>query len=226
MPLTRFRSAIALFLLLTSLLSLGRGQDITTVSMAFNFAHACVNHCLDPGWVLGNLAGALGCAGPVANDCYCGTNSKAASIATSWVNSCAVASCSSGDLSDDSSAMKSAYGSYCQAAGFTQPGMTDWYNPATATTSSPAAPSTGSSAASSASPASSPTVGNSVSTTTSVTVVTHTTTSQPNAGSTNSVSLGKWCLLLGFYAIVGGLLQVHLPSTPCPLAPSRLVKGI
>lgn len=46
---------------------------------------------------------------------------------------CASSRCAAGDYSRDLSSIESFYGSYCLAAGFTQPGATEWYTPADAT---------------------------------------------------------------------------------------------
>jgi hypothetical protein len=188
----------------------GASADITTVSLAYSYPHDCVNKCLTtsafvvPAIWMGE---AQGCGLPMVNDCYCRTDSHAASVATSFVSDCVSQSCAAGDRSDDLSAMKSIYASYCMGAGFTQPGMTDWYNPATATTSQ-----TSSSSASPGSNAGNTVVG-STSTTTEVTLVTQTTTGQPssNAGTTSpGVLLGKLYLLLGPAFLAMGLLQVGL----------------
>lgn len=200
---------------LTGLLFPGvRAQSpFSSVSISVNWPHSCASYCIDTyGLETGNdIGGALGCAAPYANDCYCATSSKAASIATSFFPSCASRVCDSGDLADDLSVMEEIYASYCMNNGFTQPGMTNWYNPATATTEAT------SSTASTASLA--------PGTTTKVSYVTQTTTSPPGANSAGTTlpGLGKCLLLLVFslvgpFVLAGRLLQVL--SSPCSLQSS------
>ncbi|KAK4234364.1 hypothetical protein C8A03DRAFT_37863 [Achaetomium macrosporum] len=138
-----------------------------------DWPHSCVPHCLGRWPVLyDNIGAALRCGDPFYNDCYCATAAASASRATSFLESCASASCNGGDLTVDLSAMQSKYASYCMVNGFTQPGATNWYNPAATTTrASPAPGSTGA-----AGPAS---------TTTQVTVVTQTTTPGSSGGSSS-----------------------------------------
>jgi hypothetical protein len=177
------------------LLTISPVLSIETVSITSFYPanqHQCVTDCIYAD-ILTNIADALHCATPYANDCFCNTGSASASVATSWLSDCASSYCSAGDLSDDLTSMQSIYASYCIAAGFTQPGATDWYNPArqTATTM--------------ASPAQTAALG-ATATTTQVTVVTQTAPS--TGGSAVTQPQGKFLLLLAMVMVPLALLQV------------------
>lgn len=94
--------------------------------------HTCVSKCLYY-TVLSDMGKALGCDTPYDNNCYCATAAQSASAAGEHMERCASSMCGAGDLKLDLSTMQSIYGSYCMAAGYTQPGATRWYNPAEAT---------------------------------------------------------------------------------------------
>lgn len=147
--------------------SLAAAQTVS-INNDLNVGHGCVSNCLIYTYYVGDDIGdALKCGTPYDNDYYCATASASASVATSWLDNCASVSCAAGDLTRDLSTMQSIYASYCQNAGFTQPGATAWYNPSTATsTTSEAATAEPSRTATSGPPQ----------TTTQLTVVTQTTT--------------------------------------------------
>ena len=188
-----------LWYLLCFLLHLQTLLGIETVSQfGVDWPHTCVQYCLGKWPSLGsNIGEALQCGTPFYNDCYCATATASATKATSFLEACASSSCAAGDLTLDLSAMQSKYASYCMQNGFTQPGATNWYNPATATRS-PAPSNT---------PAAGPT-----STATKLTVVTQTTSSGFNGGA-SAQPRGKCLLPLTVMAIF--LLQVLL-SVPYP----------
>ncbi|KAH8586502.1 hypothetical protein B0O99DRAFT_644374 [Bisporella sp. PMI_857] len=129
--------ALLALTLLTTLITYVLAQ-IESVSIGRTYPHTCVNDCVyEPNWgFVGAIEDALGCAKPVANNCYCATASASVSAVDSWLSSCATASCGKGDVSDDVIAMKSVYASYCLQAGFTAPVISTWYTPATTTASS------------------------------------------------------------------------------------------
>ncbi len=155
---------------------------IDTVSLTVDYQHTCVKRCLLYPGVVGqdvdDMGSIMKCATPYANACYCATASASASRASSFVSVCASSKCAGGDLSQDLSALESVYASYCMAAGFTQPGATDWYTPANGATKTDASATPGSTG-SSGPPA----------TTTQVTVVTE-TSSNSAADQTRGKYLG------------------------------------
>ena len=192
-----------LSLTLTNLIFLAASPvvSIETVSISYPSAeHACVTNCiLNTGcnFCYSDINNVLNCGSPYANDCFCATATASASLATSWIAACASSSCSVGDISDDITAMHSLYASYCIGASYTQPGATDWYNPATATL--PPAPGQTSSLGPGM-----------TSTATEVTLVTQTVSSSSLAGSVTMQPQGKLLILLAM-AQLAMLLQVPLP---------------
>ena len=104
------------------------------VSLTIRYPHSCVSKCLSYPGLLDDMGSIMKCGTPYANDCYCATPAASATRASSWVTACVSTACAAGDFSQDLSAMGSIYASYCMGAGFTQPGATNWFNPAAATT--------------------------------------------------------------------------------------------
>jgi hypothetical protein len=181
-------------LLSVVLLAVSPVLSITTVSINTLFPesqHNCVTRCIY-GNYYGDVGNALSCGSPYANDCFCNTNTASAATATSWLEACGSSSCAAGDLSDDVNSMLYLYASYCEGAGFTQPGATLYYNTATQTARPAPTPTTGAG----------PTL-----TTTQDTVVTQTTSSTGGPGA--MPSQGKFLLLLAMGHLL--LLQVPLP---------------
>ncbi|SPQ21541.1 8049aa51-6cc6-40de-a7a3-41659fb3d695 [Thermothielavioides terrestris] len=124
-----------LFRLLCLLLHVQALLALETVSeFGEDWPHTCVQNCLGR-WPIeySNVGSELKCDEPFYNDCYCATAAASASKASSFLEACASTACRGGDFTLDLSAMESIYASYCMANGFTQPGATKWYNPATAT---------------------------------------------------------------------------------------------
>ena len=172
-------------------------RSVVTVSIDSLFPpnqHSCVIGCIFQCYQI-CLPDALSCAYPVANDCFCATASASASVATSWIAACGSSRCAACDLSDDLTSMHSIYASYCLGAGYTQPGVTDWYNPTTAT----------------ANPGNTATSGP-ASTTTQQTVVTQNAPSI--GGSAATQPQGKFLLSLATVPLI--LLQVPLPAPRLP----------
>ncbi|KAM0555104.1 hypothetical protein ACHAPJ_006454 [Fusarium lateritium] len=107
-------------------------ESVTISANLDNVGHTCISKCLYY-TVLSDMGKAMGCDDPYDNNCYCATESRLASNADAFMSKCATSMCSAGDRSRDLSSMQSYYASYCMGAGFTQPGATEWYNPAEAT---------------------------------------------------------------------------------------------
>ncbi|KAJ4133439.1 hypothetical protein NW768_005024 [Fusarium equiseti] len=96
--------------------------------------HRCISKCLYYTYTYDQDVGqAMGCGAPYDNNCYCATAAASASKAADLMSKCVTSSCAAGDRARDLISMQSYYASYCMAAGFTQPGATEWYNPAEAT---------------------------------------------------------------------------------------------
>jgi hypothetical protein len=190
-----------LFTLACFLLAISPVLSLTTVSIASEIPsgqHYCIVECIYAPYIPAGIGGALGCATPYNNDCYCNTQASSVSVASSFISTCASSSCSGGDLTDDLTSIFSIYASYCMNAGFTQQGATNWYNPATTSTTI--------STTTSAKPSPTPTTGATM-TTTQVTLVTQTAAS--TSGLEVTPSQGKFLLLLAMGHLL--LLQVPLP---------------
>lgn len=183
-----------------------RAADTVTISEDLDAAgHSCISKCLYYTFIT-DMGSAMGCGLPYDNNCYCATASASASVAGGFMSKCASSLCERGDYSLDLNSMQSFYGSYCMGAGFTQPGATEWYNPAEATSESePASSSSGSSSSnddnSDAEPSKTLDSG-AAETTTQFTIVTQTT--EGGAGATKS--RGKFLLLMATVPLL--LLQV------------------
>ncbi|KAH7233261.1 hypothetical protein BKA59DRAFT_535147 [Fusarium tricinctum] len=114
---------------LTVLLALTTPVISQTVSI-FQQIPATVNQCIRPCLFRPNSPNAdigdtLECRAPYRDDCYCATDN--AKSASKHIDSCAKASCSRGDVTQDAEAMKSYYASYCMGNGYTADAMKEWY---------------------------------------------------------------------------------------------------
>lgn len=172
-----------------------------------NVVHTCVSKCLYY-TIVSDMGKAMGCDDPYDNNCYCATASASASQADAWMSKCASKTCSAGDRSRDLSSMQSIYASYCMGAGFTQPGATNWYNPAEAT-EEPQSPSGEDDDDSTNAEPSKTADSGSVETTTHLTIVTQTT----EGGAGPSKSRGKFLLLMATVPLL--LLQVLCLCLAC-----------
>ncbi|KAH7164718.1 hypothetical protein DER46DRAFT_576050 [Fusarium sp. MPI-SDFR-AT-0072] len=139
-------SRILSVLLLSLPLALSADFESVTISANLdNVGHTCISKCLYY-TLLSDMGRAMGCDDPYDNNCYCATAAASANKADGFMSKCATSLCSAGDRSRDLTSMQSYYASYCMGAGFTQPGATEWYNPAEATeepTNEPTAESSG-----------------------------------------------------------------------------------
>ncbi|EGU77879.1 hypothetical protein FOPG_14897 [Fusarium oxysporum f. sp. conglutinans race 2 54008] len=139
-------SRIFSVLLLSLPLALSADFESVTISANLdNVGHTCISKCLYY-TLLTDMGRAMGCDDPYDNNCYCATAAASANKADGFMSKCATSLCSAGDRSRDLTSMQSYYASYCMGAGFTQPGATEWYNPAEATeepTNEPTAESSG-----------------------------------------------------------------------------------
>ncbi|EXA44497.1 hypothetical protein FOVG_05912 [Fusarium oxysporum f. sp. pisi HDV247] len=137
-----------IFSVLLLFLPLALSADFESVTISANLdnvGHTCISKCLYY-TLLSDMGRAMGCDDPYDNNCYCATAAASANKADGFMSKCATSLCSAGDRSRDLTSMQSYYASYCMGAGFTQPGATEWYNPAEATeepTNEPTAESSG-----------------------------------------------------------------------------------
>lgn len=112
--------------------TLGAVEEVSISAPLDGVGHTCISKCLYY-TLISDMGSAMGCGTPYDNRCYCATEAKSASAADGWMSKCASSMCKPGDYSRDLSEMQSYYGSYCVNAGFTQPGLSNWYSPAEAT---------------------------------------------------------------------------------------------
>lgn len=194
--------------IISLLLLLGPSLAEETVTISSDIpkdGHDCISDCLYS-TLLTDLGEIMGCDLPYENACYCATATASASVADSWMSRCASSQCGRGDVTRDLTSMQSIYGSYCMAAGFTQPGATEWYNPAEVT-EEPTSASSDSEDSATEDAAPSKTADSGLSeTTTEWSVVTQTT----EGGSGATKSRGKFLLLMAAVPLL--LLQVLLSA--------------
>ena len=88
--------------------------------------HSCVRRCLYYPNIYRDMGSAMLCDAPYDNACYCATATPSASRATSWIPVCASQNCAAGDVEGDGRAMQTLYASYCAAAGYLQPFVSEW----------------------------------------------------------------------------------------------------
>lgn len=183
---------LPLFASLLLLLRPSLGAETVTISSDIpKDGHDCIGDCLYSTY-LTDMGKIMGCDLPYENACYCATQAASVSVADNWMSRCASSNCGRGDVTRDLTSMQSLYGSYCMGAGFTQPGATEWYNPAEATEEASSASSAEEdSATSDAEPSKTADSGLSE-TTTEWSVVTQTT----EGGSGATKSQGKFLLLM------------------------------
>ncbi|CAG7556008.1 unnamed protein product [Fusarium equiseti] len=128
---------VCFFSVVLTLIPLILAADFGSVSIESDLdkvGHRCISKCLYYTYTYDQDVGqAMGCGAPYDNNCYCATAAASASKAADLMSKCVTLSCSAGDRARDLASMQSYYASYCMAAGFTQPGATEWYNPAEAT---------------------------------------------------------------------------------------------
>ncbi|KAH7193689.1 uncharacterized protein B0J16DRAFT_83964 [Fusarium flagelliforme] len=128
---------VTLLSVVLTLIPLILAADFGSVSIESDLdkvGHRCISKCLYYTYTYDQDVGqAMGCGAPYENNCYCATAAASASKAAELMSKCVTSSCSAGDRTRDLISMQSYYASYCMAAGFTQPGATEWYNPAEAT---------------------------------------------------------------------------------------------
>ncbi|KAF5648130.1 uncharacterized protein FTJAE_1344 [Fusarium tjaetaba] len=179
-------------------------ESVTISANLDNVGHTCISKCLYY-TVLSDMGRAMGCDDPYDNNCYCATAAASANKADGFMSKCATSLCSAGDRSRDLTSMQSYYASYCMGAGFTQPGATEWYNPAEATEEPTNEPTAESSGGSDARPSRTANSGGDA-TSTHMTIVTQ--TAEDGASRTQ----GKFLLLMVMVPLL--LLQVLFLCVP------------
>jgi hypothetical protein len=88
----------------------------------------CIRPCLfRPNNANADLGSALNCGAPYQEKCYCATDSGKAKAVSKHIDSCAQASCSNGQESQDAETMRHYYASYCMGNGYSAEAMEEWY---------------------------------------------------------------------------------------------------
>ncbi|KAM0280113.1 hypothetical protein ACHAO9_011377 [Fusarium lateritium] len=114
---------LAVFLALTTPVT---SQTVSIFQQIPATVHQCIRPCLfRPNSPNGDIGDVLECGAPYRDDCYCATDK--AKSASKHIDSCAEASCSRGDVTQDAEDMKSYYASYCMGNGYTADMMKEWY---------------------------------------------------------------------------------------------------
>ncbi|KAL7762710.1 hypothetical protein ACKLNR_009245 [Fusarium oxysporum f. sp. zingiberi] len=84
----------------------------------------CIRPCLfRPNNANADLGSALNCGAPYQEKCYCATDSDKAKAVSKHIDSCAQASCSNGQESQDAETMRHYYASYCMENGYSAEAM-------------------------------------------------------------------------------------------------------
>lgn len=113
-------------IVLLALTTLVTSQTVSIFQQIPATVHQCIRPCLfrpnSPNVDIGDV---LECGAPYRDECYCATDK--AKSANEHIDSCAKASCSRGDATQDAEAMKSYYASYCMGNGYTADVMKEWY---------------------------------------------------------------------------------------------------
>ncbi|KAF5639670.1 hypothetical protein F52700_4052 [Fusarium sp. NRRL 52700] len=121
--------SIALLFLATQ--SLSHTVNYTTVDIFRKIpsdVDECIRPCLfRPNNANADVGSALSCGAPYQEECYCATDSDKAKAVSKHIDSCAQASCSNGQQSQDAEAMRHYYASYCMGNGYSAEAMEEWY---------------------------------------------------------------------------------------------------
>ncbi|RBA12689.1 hypothetical protein FPRO05_04139 [Fusarium proliferatum] len=115
---------IALLVLATRSLS----QTVDIFRKVPGDVEQCIRPCLfRPNNPNADVGSALNCGAPYQEKCYCATDSDKAKAVSKHIDSCAQASCSSGQESQDAETMRHYYASYCMENGYSAEAMEEWY---------------------------------------------------------------------------------------------------
>ncbi|KAF5546133.1 transmembrane SKG6 [Fusarium phyllophilum] len=88
----------------------------------------CIRPCLfRPNNPNADVGSALNCGAPYQEKCYCVTDSDEVKAVSRHIDSCAQASCSDGQESQDAETMRHYYASYCMGNGYSAEAMEEWY---------------------------------------------------------------------------------------------------
>ncbi|KAF5697752.1 hypothetical protein FMUND_15306 [Fusarium mundagurra] len=115
---------IALLVLATQSLS----QTVNIFRQIPGDDEQCIRPCLfRPNNPNADVGSALNCGAPYQEKCYCATDSDNAKAVSKHIDSCAQASCSNGQGSQDAETMRQYYASYCMGNGYSAEAMAEWY---------------------------------------------------------------------------------------------------
>ncbi|VTT72394.1 unnamed protein product [Fusarium fujikuroi] len=115
---------IALLVLATRSLS----QTVDIFRKVPSDVEQCIRPCLfRPNNPNVDVGSALNCGAPYQEKCYCATDGDNAKAVSKHIDSCAQASCSSGQESQDAETMRHYYASYCMENGYSAEALEEWY---------------------------------------------------------------------------------------------------
>ncbi|KAG7410919.1 hypothetical protein DER46DRAFT_616372 [Fusarium sp. MPI-SDFR-AT-0072] len=115
---------IALLVLATQSLS----QTVNIFRKIPSDVEQCIRPCLfRPNNANADVGSALNCGAPYQEECYCATDSDNAKAVSKHIDSCAQASCSNGQESQDAETMRHYYASYCMGNGYSADAVEEWY---------------------------------------------------------------------------------------------------
>ncbi|KAG9508306.1 hypothetical protein J7337_001870 [Fusarium musae] len=124
---------IALLVLATQ--SLSHTSNYQTVNIFHHIpsdVDQCIRPCLfRPDNANADVGSALNCGAPYRRECYCATDSDDMKAVSKHIDSCAQASCSNGQESQDAETMRHYYASYCMVHSYSE--MEEWYTGTVAT---------------------------------------------------------------------------------------------
>ncbi|KAM0350535.1 hypothetical protein ACHAPU_003017 [Fusarium lateritium] len=113
-------------IVLLALVTPSISQTVSIFQQIPSTADQCVRPCLfRPNSPNSDIGDALECVTPYRENCYCATGK--AKLVSEHIDSCARASCSRGDETQDAETMRSYYASYCMKNGYTADAMEEWY---------------------------------------------------------------------------------------------------
>ncbi|KAF4993196.1 hypothetical protein FGRMN_6681 [Fusarium graminum] len=113
-------------IVLLSLTTPSISQTVSIFQQIPGTVDQCVRPCLfRPNNPNADVGDVLECVTPYRVDCYCATGK--AKMVSEHIDSCAQASCSRGDETQDAETMRSYYASYCMKNGYTVDAMEEWY---------------------------------------------------------------------------------------------------
>ncbi|KAF5606230.1 uncharacterized protein FSUBG_6247 [Fusarium subglutinans] len=128
MTFMAIRSVALLLLATQSLSQTVNHQTVNIFRKIPSDVDQCIRPCLfRPNNANADVGSALNCGAPYQEKCYCATDSDNAKAVSKHIDSCAQASCSNGQESQDAETMRHYYASYCMENGYSAEAMGEWY---------------------------------------------------------------------------------------------------